>query len=308
MGLDSHIIKRKTYFSLVLSVLLLGSTLSARPLNVVASSGTLASLVKEIGGREVQVTSLVSNRQDLHYITPRPSMVTGLKRADLVVRVGMGLDSWLDEMLLVAKNPTILPGQAGYLDASSRVEKLDVPTGRLDASMGDLHIEGNPHYYLDPLNAIVVAQSIRDALTQLRPEKRAYFFAQEALFRDEITIQFDKWYVALRQFSHFKSVSYHLTWRYFARRFDFDVVAQLEPKPGLAPTASHLLYLKKLIAQYPRVAVIQADFHPTKPAMSVIEGTSVPLIILPTEVGPDAGPRYIDLINEIVRRIRAKTT
>ncbi len=281
--------------------------LDAVPLKVVTTTSTLASITQEIGGEFVTVTPLVTGQQDLHYINARPSMIKDMQQADLFVRVGMMLDAWADGLIVAAKNKQIFTQKLGYLDVSVGVEKLDVPTGRIDGGMGDIHIEGNPHYYLDPINGSIVAKKIADRLCQLQPENAPYFRSRLAQFNLKISEMMPKWMAQLQGISGYSLITYHTTWRYFTHRFNLDVIGQVEPKPGIPPTASHLLELKQLIVTHPHVMVIQAEFHPPRPGQSLVSGTMIPLITVPTEVSAEPHTdTYVDLISEMVRRLATK--
>ncbi|MCM2267269.1 MAG: metal ABC transporter substrate-binding protein, partial [Elusimicrobiales bacterium] len=119
-------------------------------IKVVTASTDLKYVCERLGGSEVKAESLASGDQDLHMVEPRPSMVFKLKKADLVVRVGLDLDMWMDSLINAAKNKQLFYGAPGYVDASAGVPLLEKPEGKIDASMGDIHIYGNPHYWLDP--------------------------------------------------------------------------------------------------------------------------------------------------------------
>lgn len=291
------------YKFLTLFLILFSLTLSADPLRVVTTTTTLASIAKEIGGTYVSVTPLVDGNQDLHYVTPRPSMIRDLQNADLLISVGMSLDAWLAGLRVVAKNKILFDGKPGYLDASLTIDRLDIPTVRIDFGMGDIHIEGNPHYYLDPLNAIKVAKAITERLCRINPQNAAYFQSNLLQFSAEIHAAMPVWISQLDAISGYQLITYHTTWRYFAKQFNLTVIGQLEPKPGIPPTAKHLLLLKKVIDRSPKVMIIQANFHPTRPAQSLASGTSVSIVILPTEVSHKTGQRYIDFMSAMVKSV-----
>jgi ABC-type Zn uptake system ZnuABC Zn-binding protein ZnuA len=291
------------YKILILFFILVSFNLSATPIKVVTTTTTLASIAKEIGGNHVLVTYFVEGKQDLHYVTPRPSMVKDLQDADLLIRVGMSLDSWVDGLTGVAKNKVLFDGKPGYLDASVTIDRLDVPTGRIDGGMGDIHVEGNPHYYLDPLNGIAVAKAITQKLCQLSPNNAPYFKSRLLQFTSEIHDALPVWATQLEAISGYQLITYHTTWRYFANRFNLTIAGQLEPKPGIPPTAKHLMLLKKVINSNPKTIIIQADFHPTLPAKSLTRGSSIDIVTLPTEVAFKSGQRYIEFISAMIKSI-----
>lgn len=176
------------------ALLLLACAMPARAegadaLTVCATTPDLAALAREVGGTEVEATAFTRGPQDPHYLEARPSFIRTLSRADLLLIVGLDLESgWLPVLLRSARNSRILPGGAGYLDASTVIRPLQVPTTVIDRSMGHLHALGNPHYLLDPLNGLRVATRIRDLLAKQRPGRKTYFDARLAEFRRRVGI------------------------------------------------------------------------------------------------------------------------
>src|SRR5256884_7046539 len=160
--------KRIALFLAALS--LLATTVSAAPLKVVTTIQALASLTKEVGGDRVDVASIARGYQAPHFVEPKPSFLFLLRNAELLEAVGLELEiGWLPPLLDQSRNPNILPGQKGYLDLSQGVEILDRPGGTINRSMGDVHPLGNPHYWLNPANAVRMGIEITNKLTELRP-------------------------------------------------------------------------------------------------------------------------------------------
>src|SRR5687768_6768351 len=152
-------------------------------LNVVATVPELSSLARDIGGDHVAVTVFAKGTEDSHFIEAKPSFVKILSRANAFIQIGMGLEiGWVPTLLQQARNRHIVPGAPGYIDASTVIAPLQVVSGAVDRSMGDVHPEGNPHYLLDPVQGLKVAQLIRDRLSELRPSHKADFEAQYATF------------------------------------------------------------------------------------------------------------------------------
>src|SRR5215471_19336964 len=136
--------------------------------HVVTTIETFADLARRVGGDRVDVKSLSRGYMDPHYVESKPSLVLALNRADLLVHVGLELEiGWLPPLVLGSRNSKIQPGQPGNLDASQRIPVLDVPTTKVDRSMGDIHPQGNPHYWIPPENAVIVAREIATRLEQI---------------------------------------------------------------------------------------------------------------------------------------------
>ena len=146
------------------------------PVKACATIPDLADLARTIGGDQVDVTTFTRGPQDPHFLEARPSFIKALNGAWLYLQVGLELEmAWAPRLLRSARNPRVIAGSTGYVDASTVIAPLEVPAGAIDRSMGDVHALGNPHYLLDPLNGLKVARLIRDRLTALRPEKRSFF-------------------------------------------------------------------------------------------------------------------------------------
>src|SRR5436305_1720408 len=167
----------------VFCAVLLFATAASAKLNVVTSISTLGSLAQEVGGDRVNVQSLSKGYQDPHFVEPKPSLMLVLNRADLLLHVGLELEiGWLPPLVLGSRNPKIQPGELGNLDCSRAIPVLDIPTTKVDRSMGDIHPPGNPHYCLPPGNAKVIAREIAQRLAQLDPAGRAEYDKNLAAF------------------------------------------------------------------------------------------------------------------------------
>ena len=156
---------------LLLAILLLHANWAqAEPLRVVTSLETFADLARAVGGDKVQVQALARGYQDPHFVEAKPNLLVPLSRADLLVYAGLDLEiGWLPPLVTGSRNPRIQPGSKGNLDASTAIDVLDVPAGRVDRGQGDIHPRGNPHYWLPPVNALKVAKEIAARLKELDP-------------------------------------------------------------------------------------------------------------------------------------------
>src|SRR2546423_7708090 len=197
---------------------LLATTAGAAPLKVVTTIQDLASLTKEVGGDRVDVSSIARGYQDPHFVEPKPSFLLLLRNADLLEAVGLELEiGWLPPLLDQSRNPNIRPGTKGYLDLSQGVEILDRPGGTINRSMGDVHPLGNPHYWLDPRNALRIGIEITNKLTELRPADGPYFAQRLQNFKVRMNDANKRWLAELAPYRGAKIVTYHPSWPNFAR-------------------------------------------------------------------------------------------
>ena len=285
-----------------------GAGVEATPaLRVVATTTDLQSLVAEVGGDRVVVSSLAPAHADPHAIEVKPAQVASLREADLLVRIGLDHEPWLGRALAAARNPRIARGAPGDVDASRSVQLLDAQTPRLrSGARPHSHGLGNPHYWLDPENARPITAAIATALTRARPADRALFDANRARFLARLDAGVARWREALAPFRGERIVVVHETWTYFAARFGLAIVAAAEPTPGVPPTPSELAALIARMREG-RVRALIADPH-SDPALvrQLVERSGVRAVVLAPSVGADAEARdYVALFDANVRRLAA---
>jgi ABC-type Zn uptake system ZnuABC Zn-binding protein ZnuA len=273
-------------------------------LRVVTTDTNLASIARSVGGEKVTVVSLSRGTDDPHHVEPRPSMVVALAKADVFARIGMDLDMWADALLDRCGNRKVQRGGAGYADCSGAVKAKDVPAGRLDPSMGDLHAFGNPHYLLDPANGVTAAAAIVGALIRVDPGNRGAYEAGLRGFRDQIAAGMKRWHERLQSLKGADIVVYHRTWVYLTQRFGFHEYGAIEPKPGVAPSPGQV---QSLIARMKRDGVKLLLFEPFRDrryAAKVAAETGARLAIVPVAVEAEpAATSYIALFDLIVDRL-----
>jgi zinc/manganese transport system substrate-binding protein len=270
-------------------------------IKVLTASTDLKYICERIGGAEVKVESLAAGNQDLHMVEPRPSMVFKLKKADMVVRVGLDLDMWLDSLINAARNGRLFYGQPGYVDASAGVPLLEKPEGKVDASMGDIHLYGNPHYWLDPANAKIMARNILAGLKRAMPEKAAELEVNYAGFSKETDEKLAGWEARMAKYKGLKVITYHSSWPYFAARFGLDVVGHVEPKPGIPPSAFHLDGLvKKMKGENIRV-ILTETYYPRKGPDFLAGKTGARVVTAPVSAGGADGVKtYFDVFERVI--------
>src|SRR2546421_6176494 len=218
--------------TLVALGLLIPSAQAARKLRVVATIPDLKSLVEAVGGDLVEVDSLTRGTQNFHEAEVRPSMMLKLRRADALVENGADLDGWADVAVLGANSSNIVRGAAGRIEISRGIPLLEVPSVRVDRSMGDVHPHGNPHYSLDPGLAPIITENIVDGLARFAPERRQMFEKNRQAFLARLDEAMARWSRALEPLKGAKVVVYHPQWIYVLNRFGLIQAATLEDRPG----------------------------------------------------------------------------
>src|SRR5947199_3641977 len=201
------------------SVILSGES-QAKKLNVITSTTDLTALAQEVGGDKIDVESIAKGYQDPHFVEAKPSFLLKLRRADLLIVVGLDLEiGWLPPLITQSGNPKIQVGGSGYLDASQFAQILDKPTGTITRAMGDVHPLGNPHYWLDPDNGRRIAKGIAGKLGELDPADTAYFQERFQDFDKRLSAAEQKWEAEMKPFRGRKVVTYHNSFPNFAKHF-----------------------------------------------------------------------------------------
>jgi ABC-type Zn uptake system ZnuABC Zn-binding protein ZnuA len=277
---------KRIFIITALASLLFGVTTQAAPLKVVTTIQDLASLTKEVGGDRVDVSAIAKGYQDPHFVEPKPSYLLLLRNADLLEVVGLELEiGWLPPLLDQSRNNNIRPGQAGYLDLSSGVTILDKPSGNVNRSMGDVHPLGNPHYWLDPVNAVRIAMQVERKLSALRPADAPYFAQRLNDFKLRINEANKRWIAMMAPYRGAKVVTYHNSWPNFAKYFGLDIVGYVEPKPGVPPSPSHTFELIQLMKAQKVKAILMEPYFDSKTPQSIADRAGAKLLIMYPSVG-----------------------
>ena len=268
-------------------VLVAGSSVrGAATLNVVATTEDLASLAREVGGDRVTVTALAAGYQDPHQVDAKPSFILAISRADALIVVGRELEiGWLPALLSSGRNSKVQVGGPGYLDASQNVKILEIPTGQITRAMGDVHPQGNPHYWLDPANGRRMADAIRAKFTQLVPADGAYFQKRYSDFDAKLAAAETRWDKTMAPFKGRKLVTYHRSWPNFMERWGLDVVGYVEPKPGIPAPPSHILGLIDEMKKQKVSVIVVEPYWSLKTPESIANQTGAKVLVLAPSVG-----------------------
>jgi len=272
--------------ALALSLIAAAPAAAQGKLNVVTTTEDLAAIAREIGGDRVTVESIARGYQDPHFVEAKPSFILKLQKADLLIVVGRELEiGWLPPLIQQSRNAKVQVGAAGYLDASQRARILDIPTGQVTRAEGDVHPQGNPHYWLDPENGKIVAREVADKLSELRPNDRSVFDQRQTAFAGRIDEAEKRWLAAMQPYKGVKVVTYHRSFPNFAERFGLNVVGYVEPRPGIPPSPQHTLDLiNDMKRQMVKVVLVEPYFD-LKTPNAIGRETGAEVLVLPPSVG-----------------------
>jgi zinc/manganese transport system substrate-binding protein len=260
-------------------------------IEVFACEPEWAALAGEIGGDRVSVFAATTAKQNPHQIQARPSLIAKMRQADFVICTGAELElGWLPLLLRQASNGKVQPGTDGYFEATSVLRLKEIPAV-LDRSLGDVHAAGNPHVQTDPRNLLPVAAALADRLARIDAGGAGVYRARAAAFaagwRDAVA----RWEAAAAPLRGAPVLVQHKSWVYLLDWLGMREVAPLEPKPGIAPSASYLAdVLRKVEAERPRMTLVAA-YEDERPGKWMAEHGRIPAVSLPFTVGgtPQSG-------------------
>jgi ABC-type Zn uptake system ZnuABC Zn-binding protein ZnuA len=311
------------------------------PVRVVTTLSVLADLTREVGGDLVSVQSLSDPREDPHFVQPRPTLMKRAHEADLFVELGLQLELWASKVIEGSGNPRIQSGQAGRVIASAGVPTLELPA-QLTREWGDVHPFGNPHVWLDPLNAKDLAANIALGLEAVDPTHKKEYEKGLAAFQRRIDVSLfgaelvdevggrmltrqarkgalaqwlaDKgltsklggWLARARPLLDRPIVTYHKSWIYFADRFGFRVPIEIEEKPGIPPSARHRDEVVALIRDRGVRTILEEVFYDRSAADYLSKETAARVVVVPIDIGKDVGiESYTGLIDHILDELLA---
>lgn len=276
----------------------------AEKVRVVATIPDLKSLAEAVGGNLVEVDSLTRGNQNLHEAEVRPSMMLKLRRANLLIENGLALDTWVDVAALGANNPNLIRGGPGHLDVSRGIPVLDVPTTRIDRSMGDVHPLGNPHFSLDPGLAPIITQTILEALSRLAPEHRATFERNRSAFLARLDEHMGRWAKLMEPVKGARVIGYHPVFIYFLTRFGLVQAGALEDRPGIPASPQHVVRIIQQMKAEKIKAILVEPWNDVKLAQRVAEEAGARALVMATAVGAVKGAdNYIAAVDYNVRTL-----
>lgn len=273
--------------------------ISYTEVNVVTTTTTIYDLVKEVGGDRVNVDYLCRGSQDPHFLEVMPSYMLKLRKADLVMEIGLDIEKWLPQLIDGSRNTNLK-----LIDLSVNVEKKEVPASKPDASQGDIHPYGNPHYWLDPENVKIIANEIFNALVNFSPENAGYFKRNLDNYISVLDKKIDTWKKEMDKLKGKPIVTFHSSWVYFADRYGLKVVGHVEPKPGIPPTPSHNAELIQIIKNTGAKIILMENYYSDSAPKQISQITGIKVIKAPVApYGIENVDTYIKMMDYIVNQL-----
>lgn len=280
-------------------ILVLLSSLTFAKINVVTTTTIIYDLVKNIGKDEVNIVYLCRGNQDPHFLEVLPSYMLKLRKADLVFKVGLGLEKWLPQLIDGSRNTDIKE-----IDLSKEIQKLEVPTKRLNASYGDIHPYGNPHYYLAPNQVKIMLTEILDALISEDPDKADYFTKNYEKYVKKLDSKIIDWKNKMKTAESKPVVFFHASWIYFSTEFNLNIKGYVEPKPGIPPSPSHNAKTIRLVKKLGIKLIVMENYYDDSAPNQIAEITGVKVLKVPVGIwGMEGINSYFDMMDYIINNI-----
>ena len=275
-------------------------------INVFATMPEWGALADELGGDKVKTYVATTALQDAHHVEAKPSLIARARSADLVVATGAELEvGWLPLVLQQAGNPKVRPGQPGYFEAAAFVPLRDKPT-RLDRADGDVHAAGDPHIQTDPRNIARVASALAARLAEVDPANADSYRARYKAFDERWRAAITRWEREGAPLKGTPVVVQHKAFTYLIAWLGLDMVAALEPKPGVEPTTASLTEVLALLERKPAKMVLRAAYQGDRPSLWIAERAKLTPVVLPFTVGgdPEAKDLYALFDDTIARLLK----
>lgn len=291
---------------LITSFAFMGTSPASAVINVLACEPEWAALVKELAGDRARTFSATTAMQDPHRIEARPALLAQARRADLLVCTGAELEAgWLPLLQRESGNAKIQEGRAGYFEAARFVQMLEKPA-TLDRSMGDVHAAGNPHIHLNPNNLLPVADALTRRLSELDPGSAADFVARHGAFATRLRAAILQWEEAARELRGVPVVVHHKGLSYLCDWLGLKVVADLEPKPGIDPSAAYLGQVLGQLKARPAAMVLRVSYQSPRASEWIASQAAMKAVVLPYTIGGSEQARDLfSLFEDTIARLKA---
>jgi zinc/manganese transport system substrate-binding protein len=262
---------------------------AAGELRVVAATNDIGAIAKAVGGDHVEIDVVARPDRDPHAFEVRPSTLRAAARADAYLEVGLSLDLWSADVVRGSRNRKLV-----VIDCSQAIEPRDVPVGKVDASMGDIHPDGNPHYWLNPRNGAAVARFLAGRFAAIDSEHAADYDGGAQRFAAAIN---ERWAVWESRLADRSFVEHHRTWVYLAAVFGMEIVGRVEPQPGIPPSARHLADLSELIRERSVPVVVRDAYHSEVALEFLARETGVRTAVLPSSCNEPDPAAYLAMFD-----------
>ncbi|MCX5782576.1 MAG: metal ABC transporter substrate-binding protein [Elusimicrobia bacterium] len=288
--------KKTLVLFLTLFVAGISSVYSAQ-VKIASALPDLGSIASYIGGDKVEVFSIAKSNSNPHFVEVLPSYMIKVSRADIYLKVGLSLDQWSDQIIDGSRN-----NHLETVDCSNGISVLQKPS-KVDSSMGDVHPEGNPHYWLNPSNGIVIAKNILEALKKEDPENSAFYEKNYEKFKTDTEKKLTGWKKALAELISRGIITYHSSWVYFADAFNLKIVGNVEPLPGIPPTGKHLSELVDNIKNNHIALLLQEQYFPDEAPRFLARQTGIKVIKVAPSCDGVKAEDYFGHFDDIIGRI-----
>jgi zinc/manganese transport system substrate-binding protein len=282
----------------ILAFLFLAPLSLQAKIKVVTTLPDIAEVVREIGQNQVEVQSLLQGNEDPHYAEARPDFILKVNRADVVCAMGLELEvGWLPKVLEKSGNAKVQVGSDTYCELGRTVKALDIQTGVINRSLGDVHAHGNPHFNLSPLKLAEGATEVLRVLTAALPDQKA-----------ELQKNYDSFVAKMKalqskmqsQIKPGKVMEYHKEYTYFFAAYGLSSAGSLEEKPGMPPSAARVAQVAKL-AKEQKVAVLYASpSAPHKTLERFQELSGIPFVVVPSYVTKDEKTNSVEKLQTLL--------
>ena len=271
-------------------------------IRVAASTNDLASIAASVGGNQVEVFSIARPTSDVHRVEVLPSYMVKVSRARLYLKVGLGLDQWADGIIDGSRNEHLT-----IVDCSEGIPVLEKPTGSVNASMGDVHPNGNPHYWLDPRNGGIVAKTIAEALSKTDPAHAADYRARADEFVKAAEAAWNAGKTASEALPARTMLTYHRSWSYFGNAFGIEIAGTAEPVPGIPPTAKHLGELVSIVKARKIPVLLQEPYFSADAGKFLTRETGIRVVTASPSCGAPTAGSYLAHFREVLSALTGRS-
>jgi len=287
-----------------LFLLIMAAQAANAAINVFACEPEWGALAKDLGGDKVNVFTATNALQDVHHIEAKPSLVSQLRKADLLACTGSELEiGWLPVLMRQANNAKLQAGKPGNFEAAHYVKMLEIPS-RLDRADGDVHPGGNPHIQTDPRNIAKVGEALAQRLAEIDAANATFYQDRHKDFAQRWQLAMKRWETQAAPLKGIAIVVQHKGFPYLEDWLGLNEIATLEPKPGVEPTSSHLSEVLTQLQSQPAKMVIRAAYNSDRPSQWLSEKAKIPAVALPFTVGgSERAKDLFSLFDDTVQRL-----